>query len=50
MSLLLDATRTKVEASESVLGFEQPTAHDGSVGWSRYLTLEGKRAYFIGGE
>ena len=49
MSLLLDATRTKVEASESVLGFEQPTAHDGSVGWSRYLTLEGKRAYFIGG-
>lgn len=48
MSLLLDATRIKVEASESVVGFEQPE-RDGSAGWSRYLTLEGEKAYFIGG-
>lgn len=48
VSLLLDATRIKVEASESVVGFEQPE-HGGSAGWSRYLTLEGEKAYFIGG-
>ena len=48
MSLLLDTARIKVETSESVVGFEQP-AHDGSAGWSRYLTLEGEKAYFIGG-
>ena len=38
MSLLLEATRIKVEASKPVLGFEQ-LAYEGSVGWSRYLTL-----------
>jgi hypothetical protein len=48
MSLLLEATRIKVEGSKPVLGFEQP-AYEGSVGWSRYLTLEGEPAYFIGG-
>lgn len=48
MSLLLDATRIKVETSESVVSFEQP-AHGDSAGWSRYLTLEGEKAYFIGG-
>ena len=48
MSLLLDATRIKVETSKSVVGFEQPK-HGDSAGWSRYLTLEGEKAYFIGG-
>jgi hypothetical protein len=48
MSVLLDATHTKLESSNSILGFEQP-AYEGSVGWSRYLTLEGEQAYFIGG-
>ena len=48
MSLLLDATHIKLESSDSILGFEQP-AYEGSVGWSRYLTLEGEQAYFIGG-
>ena len=50
MSLLLDATRIKAEGSKpAVVGFEQPAYEDGSVGWDRYLTLEGERAYFIGG-
>src|SRR3712207_6806217 len=31
-----------------MIGFEQP-AHGDSVGWNRYLTLLGERAYFIGG-
>src|SRR4028119_1581325 len=48
MSLLLDATHIKLESSDSILGFEQ-AAYEGSVGWSRYLTLEGEQAYFIGG-
>ena len=48
MSLLLNAKHIKVETSEPVLGFEQ-SAYEGSVGWSRYLTLEGEQAYFIGG-
>ncbi len=48
MSLLLDTARIKVETSDSVVGFEQP-AHEGFAGWSRYLTLEGEKAYFIGG-
>jgi hypothetical protein len=48
MSLLLDATHIKVKSSKPVLGFEQP-AYEGSVGWSRYLTLEGEHAYFMGG-
>jgi hypothetical protein len=48
MSLLLDATHIKVKSSKPVLGFEQP-AYEGTVGWSRYLTLEGEQAYFIGG-
>src|SRR5918999_3060839 len=48
MSLLLDATHIKLESSDSILGFEQP-AYESSVGWSRYLTLEGEKAYFIGG-
>ena len=48
MSLLLDAAQIKVETSEPVLGFVQP-AYEESVGWSRYLTLEGEQAYFIGG-
>ncbi len=48
LSLLLDTTRIEVEDSKSLVGFEQP-AYEGSVGWSRYLTLEGERAYFIGG-
>lgn len=48
MSLLQDATHIKVNSSKPVLGFEQP-AYEGSVGWSRYLTLEGEQAYFIGG-
>ena len=49
MSLLLDATSIKAEGSKPVVGFEQPAYEDGSVGWDRYLTLEGERAYFIGG-
>jgi hypothetical protein len=49
VSLLLDTTRIKADGSEPVVGFEQPTYEDGSVGWERYLTLEGERAYFIGG-
>ncbi len=49
VSLLLDATRIKSEGSRPVVGFEQPTYEDGSVGWDRDLTLEGERAYFIGG-
>ena len=49
VSLLLDATRIKADGSRPVVGFEQPTYEDGSVGWDRYLTLEGERAYFIGG-
>jgi hypothetical protein len=48
MSLLLDTTHTKIETSKPTIGFEQPTYED-SVGWSRYLTLEGERAYLIGG-
>ena len=40
MSHLLDAAHIKLESSKSILGFEQP-AYEGSVGWSRYLTLEG---------
>ncbi len=44
MSLLQDATHIKVNSSNPVLGFEQP-AYEGSVGWSRYLTLEGEQAY-----
>jgi hypothetical protein len=48
MSLLLNATRMKLESSNSILGFEQP-AYEGSVGWSRYLTLDGEQAYFMGG-
>ena len=48
MSLLLDTTRFKSEGTEPVIGFEQPTQGD-SVGWNRYLTLLGERAYFIGG-
>ena len=48
MSLLLDTTRLKAEGSEPVIGFEQP-AYGDSVGWNRYLTLLGERAYFIGG-
>ena len=48
MSLLLESTQIKVENSKPVLGFEQP-AYKGSAGWSRYLTLEGEQAYFIGG-
>ena len=49
MSVLLDNTSTKAEGSKSVVGFEQPAYEDGSEGWNRYLTLEGERAYFIGG-
>lgn len=49
MSLLIDTIDTKVKSSESVVGFEQPAHDEGSVGWSRYLTLGGERAYFIGG-
>jgi hypothetical protein len=45
---LLDTTRLKAEGSEPVIGFEQP-AYGDSVGWNRYLTLLGERAYFIGG-
>ncbi len=48
MSLLLDAMHIKVKSSEPVLGFEQP-AYEDCVGWSRYLTLGGEQAYFIGG-
>ena len=48
MSLLLDTTHLKAEGSEPVVGFEQP-AYGDSVGWNRYLTLLGERAYFIGG-
>jgi hypothetical protein len=48
LSLLLDTTRFKAEGSEPVIGFEQPAQGD-SVGWNRYLTLLGERAYFIGG-
>lgn len=48
MSLLLDASRVKLDSSKPVLDFEQP-AYEGSAGWSRYLTLEGEQAYFIGG-
>lgn len=45
---MLDATHIKVKSSEPVLGFEQP-AYEDCVGWSRYLTLGGEQAYFIGG-
>ncbi len=49
VSLMVDTTRVKVQGSEKpMVGFEQP-AYEGSVGWSRYLTLLGERAYFIGG-
>ncbi|HEY6752735.1 MAG TPA: hypothetical protein VI027_15605 [Rubrobacteraceae bacterium] len=48
MSFLLDTTRFEAEGSEPVIGFEQP-AHGDSVGWNRYLTLLGERAYLIGG-
>src|ERR671912_160132 len=48
MSLLLDTTCFRVKGSEPVIGFEQP-AHGDSVGWNRYLTLLGERAYLIGG-
>ncbi len=46
---MLDQSRVKTESSESVVGFDQPAYEDGCVGWNRYLTLEGERAYFIGG-
>jgi len=49
VSLLLDATRIKAEGSKSVVGFEQRAYEDGSVGWDRYLALEGELAYFVGG-
>lgn len=45
---MLDTTRFKAEGSEPVIGFEQP-AHGDSVGWNRYLTLLGERAYLISG-
>jgi hypothetical protein len=48
VSFLLDTTRFKAEGSEPVIGFEQP-AHGDFVGWNRYLTLLGERAYLIGG-
>lgn len=48
MSTLLDTTSIKASGSKSVVGFEQP-AYEGSAGWSRYLTLDGEKAYFIGG-
>ncbi|HZG62215.1 MAG TPA: hypothetical protein VEY13_01705 [Rubrobacteraceae bacterium] len=48
MSALLDTTSIKASGSRSVVSFEQP-AHEGYAGWSRYLTLDGEKAYFIGG-
>ena len=45
---MLDTSCLKVKGSEPVIGFEQP-AHGDSVGWNRYLTLMGERAYLIGG-
>lgn len=48
MSALLDTTSIKASGSRSVVSFEQP-AHEDYAGWSRYLTLDGEKAYFIGG-
>ncbi len=48
MSTLLDTTSIKASGSKSVVGFEQPE-YEGYAGWSRYLTLDGEKAYFIGG-
>jgi hypothetical protein len=48
VSFLLDTSYFKVKGSEPLIGFEQP-AHGDSVGWNRYLTLLGERAYLIGG-
>lgn len=45
---MLDTTCFRMKGSEPVIDFEQP-AHGDSVGWNRYLTLLGERAYLIGG-
>ena len=45
---MLDTSYFKVKGSDPLIGFEQP-AHGDSVGWNRYLTLLGERAYLIGG-
>lgn len=43
MAILLEATKARLGSTGSVIGFE-PVKE-----WSRYLTLDGKRAYHLGG-
>lgn len=45
--MFLTCTRTAVKESKTILAFEKSTDEYGRA-WDRFLTVEGKRAYYIG--